>query len=123
MDINSIKVLDTAKLTILHPVTKKPTDMIVEIKSSASKDFRKAQIAFNKVNTKEDITEDERTENLYSMYASLVASWSGVQDGKKDLPMTIENVMSIFKKQYWFFVQIFSFINKEANFLEVTETN
>ena len=128
MNIDSIKVHDVRTLTVLHPTTNEKTDIELEIFGSASKHYRKTLSALNKANNKSCITIEEREKNVLFQYASLINGWKNIQEPDSkgnlvDIVYSVDKAVELFEKQYWLFVQVLSFVNKEANFLEVLEAN
>jgi hypothetical protein len=127
-DISTFETFDfdqVSDLEIMHPVTGKPTGLVVGVRSYRSESVKAVQrrlgnaaILANKKNPKRAGTVEEVEEKTNEIVAAAVARWN-MKDGGKDVPATPESVMKIISQPRFFFIaeQIDARADEDARFM------
>ena len=127
MDLSTLsgqKIETGAELTLRHPVTDEPTDIVLTVVGSDSKRYRKASHRVQNRNLsrgKFKVTAEKLESNSLEIIAACVVGWSNVEDSglfkKKNPECTVENVTLFIDKHKWAKEQVDAFIADRANFL------
>jgi hypothetical protein len=110
-------------LAIKHPATGKPTDWIVQVRSAERAKVlpaaRRALVASVKT-FRDDAGKKDNAEALaelsYAKTAAMIAGWSGLVDGGKDVPYSPDVAEKLISDWPWFREQIEAFGDERANF-------
>lgn len=111
-------------LTVLHPTSGEPTEIVIHIAGPDSKRARDADREMTDKLTKEAIdkklTPDDATfERMASMRAaSLTLGWSGIQWGGTEFPFNAENAIKLYTERRWIRTQVEAFAGQRANFFK-----
>lgn len=103
---------ETRELVIIDEITKKPTDVTIELFSLSSKGFKKKVSDFYRAKAKDKDIDS----NLLLAYCT--KGWKNVVDEKGvEIPCNEKNSLQIYNDYEWVKKQVDSFIAKESNFL------
>lgn len=111
-----------SNLTVLHPTSGEPTEIVIQIAGPDSKRARDADREMTDRLTKEAIdkklTPDDATfERMASMRAaSLTLGWSGIQWGGAEFPFSADNAIKLYTERRWIRTQVEAFAGQRANF-------
>jgi hypothetical protein len=125
MDLSTINLTklaeDGADLTLEHPVTGEPLDIIITLAGTDSSSYRMKQKEIqNKRMTKMargkkadfTTTDDEACDLL----AGCTLGWVGIEDGGEELSFSTSNAKDLYTNHLWIREQVDAFIGDRANF-------
>ncbi len=64
-----------------------------------------------------ELSEAEKVDLAYALYADLTLAWEGIIEGGQPLECTHDNVRSIYKRFPWIFEQVVEFVGDREAFL------
>jgi hypothetical protein len=125
MDLSTIDLTKSAEagadLTLEHPVTGEPLDIIITLAGTDSASYRAKQKEIqNKRITKMargkkadfSITDDEACDIL----AGCTLGWVGILESGKELEFSVLNAKDLYIKHFWIREQVDAFMGDRANF-------
>jgi len=124
MDILSVAISDTSKLTVRHPMTGVDTDIVIEVFSRDSVAYKTATSAISKkFRKRKDVTLEERETAAIELLGNVTKGWTNLEEKGKKLSFSIANAIRIYTELPWLRNQIDAFIGDEQNFLDEAKTN
>ena len=121
MDLTSLAVSESSKLTIKHPRTGDDTDIVIELYGKDSDAYKKAysklvKSVIDKTASKTKLNEAELDAE---MYTACTKEWVNVELDGKALKCTPKNVRLVYsdKRLRWMHEQVVTFIGDRENFM------
>lgn len=128
MDLNSLNLTENAEkgveLTLRHPVTDEPLDIVLTVAGSDSKRYKRASHRVqNRVmgRGRNKITAEKLEANGLEVLSECVINWKNVEDSElfdKKPQCTPENIQKFFTRHQWAKEQVDAFVADRANFLQ-----
>tara|TARA_R110000851_G_scaffold226997_2_gene379812 strand:- start:17 stop:391 length:375 start_codon:yes stop_codon:yes gene_type:complete len=122
MDLTSLAVSESSKLTIKHPGTGEDMDIVIELYGKDSDAYKKAYAKLVKsvIDHTSNKTKMDETALDAEMYTACTKSWINIDMGKKALKCTPANVRKLYNnKDYsWLHDQVVKFIGDRENFMQ-----
>jgi hypothetical protein len=118
-----------SELTLLHPVSGEPLDIVITVAGQDSKRARNADRAITDMLTKEAQdkklkSDDETFERLAATKAAgLTMGWSGIEWNGAEYPFTHENAVKLYIERRWIREQVERFAGQRANFFKPSAPN
>lgn len=121
MDLSSLAVSGTSKLTLKHPATKEPLDIAIELCGKDSDVYRKQYAELVKslsVSLKGGADIDYAKLDIET-YVACTIDWENVELEGKELECTPDNVRAIYSNQdyRWIHEQVIEFVGNRENFM------
>lgn len=108
-----------AEINILHPVTKKTTNIFIKVAGIDSKRWMESK---NKVTkslaglSEKEIKEFDTHELAISCLAHATMGWRGVTSDDKELPFSLDKCKELYRGSPYVYSQVNKFIEDRANF-------
>tara|TARA_R110000851_G_scaffold4379_2_gene17859 strand:- start:150 stop:524 length:375 start_codon:yes stop_codon:yes gene_type:complete len=122
MDLTSLAVSESSKLTIKHPRTGDDTDIVIELYGKDSDAYKKAYSKMVKsvIQRTESNTELNEAYLDAEMYTACTKAWVNVDLDGKTLKCTPKNVRLVYsdKRLRWMHEQVVTFIGERENFMQ-----
>jgi len=117
IELSSLKPLDEATVTIIHPVLK-DIGVTFNVIGSDSKEYRQMtnDLMLKRMSQEEKPSREELEDDELSIIVTSVKSFSGVMIDGKELKSNKENIKKILSECGWIKDQISSFIINKSNF-------
>jgi len=109
------------EVSITHPKTGEPLDIVIKVAGPDSKKQAKARTAVlnDRLEKKiRKVTADRLSEEATAMVASAVLGWSGVEMDGASVPFSVENAVMVFTRFPWIREQVQSVSDDRANFIK-----
>lgn len=116
-------------LTVLHPTTGEPLEIVIVVSGPDSKRSRDATRDMTDRLTKEAIEkklnpDDATFERMAAMHAAAITqSWSGVEWDGKEFPFSAENALKLYSERRWIREQVERFAGQRGNFFKPSLTS
>lgn len=129
MDINTIdesRVEGGAELTLNHPITGKPTDIVITLASVHSQTYRQRlfELARERSNRdNEDKPARSEREIGNTTLAAVTLKWKGLHENGKAVKCTRENAERIYRENDWIYRQVDNFVAQDRNFFRESPTD
>lgn len=127
MDLSTLNISENAEhgvdMTLRHPVTDEPLDIVLTVVGSDSKRYKRASHKVqNRVigQRRNKMTAEKLEANGMEILSACVVEWQNVEDSDlfdKKPKCTPENVLLFLNKHTWAKEQVDSFVADRANFL------
>lgn len=117
MDISNFELkTDSSPLKILHPETKKPTDIVIHVISAEHPEYtaRNLEMARKKIKNKEDVANFQEHKN--DIIAACITGWEKIEMDGKPFKYSPANAIELVKKWPWIRDQVVTFADDRANF-------
>ncbi|MCY1042712.1 hypothetical protein OV208_15415 [Corallococcus sp. bb12-1] len=131
-DLSSLTRHDTLRVDILHPITGKPTGMVVEVAGMDSQRYSEATRSIIDKATagaprtsrraRQEATRDMEADALELLVACTV-SWTGVMERGAEVPLTPENARRLYAAHPWLRRQVDEAVSDRASFFEEKPSN
>jgi len=122
MDLSSLFASDTAEITIKHPKTGEPLDMVVTVAGNASEDYRKVrtELAKRRIESTRSITVEELETSAMRLLVACVKGWKGIQMSGVEYPYSTANAKELLSNPgyFWLKEQIETAVGDVANFIQ-----
>lgn len=120
MDLSSLKVSESSKLVIKHPITGADTDCVIELYGKDSNKFRDTNLALVKSLIGKDQSKIDFEAIDAQAYAACTISWSNLEEGGKQIECTPENILRVYTDQNykWLHEQVLQFVGDRENFMQ-----
>jgi len=122
MDLSSLFASDTAEVTIKHPKTGEPLDMVVTVAGNASEEYRKVrtELAKRRIESTRSITVEELETSAMRLLVACVKGWKGIQMAGVDYPYSAANAKELLSNPgyFWLKEQIETAVGDVANFIQ-----
>jgi len=119
------KAEDGHALTVLDPITFKPTDLVIHVIGSDSKVFRRARAqALRDVAKAPKEGEEFDTDTvLAKVCAGCVTGWENMIENGEPVAFSTEKALDLLTRMGWLLDQVSGAIETRANFTKPAETN
>ena len=122
MDLTSLAVSESSKLTIKHPMTNDKTDIVIELYGKDSDAYKKAysKLVKSVIDRTASKTKLNEADLDAEMYTACTKSWVNVELDGKTLKCTPKNVRLVYsdKRLRWMHEQVVTFIGERENFMQ-----
>lgn len=120
MDLSSLKVSESSKLVIKHPVTGADTDCVIELYGKDSDKFREANLALVKALAGKDHNKIDFAAIDAQAHAACTISWVNLEEDGKQIECTPENILKVYTDQNykWLHEQVLQFVGNRENFMQ-----
>lgn len=118
MDISNLKFGGEFDLVITHPVTFKPTDIVITLVGGDSKEYRNGQAEQFREAAKSKSGKPEDFD--YIPYLRCVKGWKGLEFEGEELEFSFEKAVELFTddKWLWIYNRIVEAVINRLNFME-----
>lgn len=124
MDILTVAISETSKLTVRHPITGADTDITIEVFGTDSVAYKTAVSAITKKFSKrKNVSLEERENAAIELLANVTKGWENLEEKGKKLSFSKEVAIRIYSELPWLRKQIDAHIGDEQNFLDEAKNN
>lgn len=118
-DLSTLIAMETTKVEVLHPVTKKPTGMSVTLAGPAADAYQSAKLRLVQENMGEANAE-KIGQKMVELLAACVVGWEGFVEHGQALACTPENVLRLLTTRgyYWLKDQLEAALGDVARFIK-----
>ena len=125
MDLTALDTKPMAEqgqeLTIKHPVTDEPLDIVIKLLGKDSKKYQQAQHTIQNQGFKKKVESDKFSQQLeegaIKRLAACTVSWVNVEINGEPVVCNEENAIMVYSEYRWIADQVSIFVEDRANFL------
>lgn len=121
MDLSSLAVSESSKLTIVHPVTKQPLDIVIGLCGKDSDTYRAKYSEMVKAiaESQQGGGEPDFAKLDIDTYVACTLSWENVEMDGSPLDCTPDNVRTVYSDSRfkWLHEQVIEFVGNRENFM------